>query len=110
MKLLFSGMSETLRYALSYGIARVVSSVVNYMYNRLAVFGGKNYERGATARYFTLVVVVMLLGMLVQRLTAYVPGGDVVHSIIKFVYDAVMFVVNYVVQRDFVFKIKKRKT
>ena len=110
MKLLFSGMSETLRYALSYGIARVVSSVVNYMYNRLAVFGGKNYERGATARYFALVVVVLLLGMLVQRLTAYVPGGDIVHSIIKFVYDTVMFVVNYIVQRDFVFKIKKRKT
>ena len=48
--------------------------------------------------------------MLVQRLTAQVLGGDLVHSLIKFVYDTVMFVVNYVIQRDFVFKIKKRKS
>ena len=110
MKLAFSGAGENVRYALSFGIARVCSSTFNYMYNRLAVFGGKNYERGATAKYFALVIVVMALGMLVQRLTAYIPGGDFVHSVIKLVYDAVMFVVNYIIQRDFVFRIKKRKT
>lgn len=110
MKLAFSGAGENVRYALSFGIARVISSVANYLYNRKAVFGGKNYVRGTTVKYFSLVVTVMLLGMLVQRLTAYIPGGDLVHSAIKLVYDAVMFGVNYIIQRDFVFKIKKRKT
>ncbi len=110
MKLAFSGAGENIRYALSFGIARVISSVVNYIYNRKAVFGGKNYVRGTTVKYFSLVVAVMLLGMLVQRLTAYIPGGDLVHSLIKLVYDAVMFFVNYIIQRDFVFRIKKRKT
>ncbi len=112
MQLVFRGDGDVVkyRYALSFGIARVFSSVFNYLYNRLAVFGGKNYERGATVKYFSIVVVVMLLGMLVQRLTAYVPGGDTVHSLIKLAYDAVMFCVNYVLQRDFVFKVKKRKT
>lgn len=109
MKLVFSGSDETVRYALSFGIARAVSSTFNYIYNRKAVFGGKNYERGATAKYFALVLAVLGLGMLVQRLTAYIPGGDFVHSAIKLAYDAVMFVVNYIIQRDFVFKIKKRK-
>ena len=90
--------------------ARAVSSVANYLYNRFAVFGGKNYEKGATLKYFGLVIIVLLLGMLVQRLTAQVPGGDFIHSLIKFVYDTVMFVVNYIIQRDFVFKIKKRKS
>ena len=73
------------------------------------MFGGKNYERGATVKYFALVAVVLGLGMLVQRLTAYIPGGDPVHSAIKLLYDTVMFIVNYILQRDFVFKIKKRK-
>lgn len=110
MKLAFRNADSDLNYPLSFGLARVVSSVANYLYNRFAVFGGKNYERGATAKYFGLVVVVLLLGMLVQRLTASVPGGDFVHSVIKFVYDTVMFIANYVIQRDFVFKIKKRKS
>lgn len=109
MKLAFSGVGENIKYALSFGIARVISSTFNYIYNRKAVFGGKNYERGATVKYFALVAVVLGLGMLVQRLTAYIPGGDIVHSGIKLVYDAVMFVVNYIIQRDFVFKIKKRQ-
>ncbi|MBQ7700027.1 MAG: glycosyltransferase [Clostridia bacterium] len=110
MKLAFSGAGENIRYAFSFGIARVISSTFNYIYNRKAVFGGKNYERGATVKYFALVIVVLGLGMLVQRLTAYIPGGDVVHSVIKFAYDTVMFIVNYILQRDFVFKIKKRKS
>lgn len=108
MKLVFSGAGENIRYAFSFGIARVISSTFNYIYNRKAVFGGKNYERGATAKYFGLVITVMVLGMIVQRLTAYIPGGDFVHSAIKLAYDTVMFIVNYIVQRDFVFKIKKR--
>lgn len=110
MKLAFRNVGGDLNYPLSFGLARAVSSVANYLYNRFAVFGGKNYEKGATAKYFGLVIIVLLLGMLVQRLTAQVPGGDLVHSLIKFVYDTVMFVVNYVIQRDFVFKIKKRKS
>ncbi len=109
MTLAFSGVGENIKYAFSFGIARVISSAFNYIYNRKAVFGGKNYERGATLRYFILVTVVLVLGMLVQRLTAYIPGGDTVHSVIKLIYDGVMFVVNYILQRDFVFKIKKRK-
>ena len=109
MKLAFANSGENLRYAFSFGIARVISSAFNYLYNRKAVFGGKNYKRGATAKYFALVAIVLALGMLVQRLTAYIPGGDMVHSLIKLAYDAVMFVVNYIVQRDFVFKIKERK-
>ncbi|MBO4422654.1 MAG: bifunctional glycosyltransferase family 2/GtrA family protein [Clostridia bacterium] len=110
MKLVFPGLDDSLRLPLSYGLARVISSTVNYIFNRLAVFGGKNYARGATVKYFGLVIVVLLLGMLVQRLTAYIPGGDAVHLLIKLVYDTVMFFVNYIIQRDFVFKIKKRKT
>ncbi len=108
MKLVFPNLGEEIKYAISFGIARAVSSVVNYLYNRFAVFGGKNYRKGATVKYFSLVVIVLLLGMLVQRLTAYVPGGDWVHTLIKIVYDAVMFFVNYIIQRDFVFKIKER--
>ena len=108
MKLVFPGLGSELKYALSFGLARAVSSVVNYLYNRFAVFGGKNYKRGATFKYFTLVLIVLALGMAVQRLTAYVPGGDVIHTLIKAVYDAVMFFVNYFIQRDFVFKIKER--
>lgn len=110
MKVVLRNVSPGLIYPLSFGLARVVSSIVNYVYNRLAVFGGKNYERGATLKYFLLVAAVLGLGVLVQWLTAHVPGGDFVHSLIKFVYDTVMFIVNYVIQRDFVFKIKKRKT
>ena len=109
MKLVFPDMDGGMKYAFSFGIARAISSVVNYLYNRFTVFGGKNYKKGATVKYFSLVVAVLLLGMLVQHLTAGVPGGDTVHTLIKVIYDIVMFFVNYIIQRDFVFKIKERK-
>lgn len=107
--LLFSFLG--MPYWFAFFIARVLSSVVNYLINRKVVFGGKNYKKGTTLKYFSLAAGVMLLGMGVQWLVGNVGDGLGVGIawIIKLVYDCVMFFVNYIIQRDFVFKVKDRK-
>lgn len=101
---LFLLFSHWMPYWWAFGAARVISAVCNYFINRKVVFGGKNYKSGSAPKYLALATAVMLLGMLVLRLF----GKVKLYWLIKLCYDAVMYVVNYFVQRDFVFIIKKR--
>lgn len=96
-----------MKYWWAFCLARVISSAANYLINRKVVFGGKNYKRGATLKYFTLAGAVMLLGMTVMTLVKF--DSVLLTWVVKFSYDAVMFFVNYIIQRDFVFKVKDRK-
>ncbi len=91
---------------LAFGCARVVSSVVNYLLNRHIVFKGKT-EKGSAVKYFALAAIVMLLGMGVIALAEKFIQSKLLLTLVKLLYDAIMYFVNYVIQRDFVFKTKK---
>ncbi len=97
-------------WGLSFCAARVISSVVNYLLNRNIVFKNKNAKH-STIKYFALALCVMLLGAGVMRLLETVlTGGTAVATVCKLVYDIVMYFVNYIIQRDFIFKsVKKRE-
>ena len=84
----------------SYALARLVSSQVNYHLNKHTVFGGRG-GRSSMAKYYALCVVQGLLGAaLVQVLPGVIPLSA---AIIKIPVDLLLFTISYFIQRDFVF-------
>ncbi len=84
----------------SYALARVVSSQVNYRLNKHTVFSGRGGKH-SMAKYYALAVVQGALGAaLVQFLPTVMPLSA---GIIKIPVDIVLFCISYVIQRDYVF-------
>ena len=84
----------------SYALARLVSSQVNYHLNKHTVFSGRG-GRHSMVKYYALAVVQGLLGAwLVQLLPQVLPISA---AIIKIPVDLALFAVSYFIQRDFVF-------
>ena len=85
---------------LSYALARLVSSQVNYRLNKHTVFSGRGGKH-SMAKYYALAVVQGLAGAgLVQLLSAVTP---VPAAVVKIPVDIVLFAISYLIQRDFVF-------
>lgn len=85
---------------LSYALARVVSSLFNYTINKMAVFGGRG---GATSilRYYLLAATQLAVGAALVDVLDGVTGISA--NWVKIPVDAVLFLISYVLQRDFVF-------
>ncbi len=84
----------------SYALARLISSQVNYHLNKHAVFGGRG-GKSAMVKYYTLCVVQSALGAgLVQLLPHVLPLSA---TIVKIPVDLALFAVSYFIQRDYVF-------
>ncbi len=85
----------------SYALARLVSSQVNYRLNKHTVFGGRG-GKNAMVKYYALCVVQGLIGAgLVQALPGVIPVSA---AIIKIPVDIALFMISYFIQRDYVFK------
>lgn len=83
-------------------IARVLSSIYNFFVNAKMVF--KNANRKSIFKYFILVILQMFISafvvselFLLMRISA---------TVIKVIIDAIIFIVNFVIQREWVFKNK----
>ena len=86
---------------ISYALARLVSSQVNYHLNKHTVFGGRG-GKGAMLRYYALCVTQGVLGAaLVQALPGILPLSA---AVIKIPVDLLLFMLSYFIQRDYVFK------
>jgi len=84
-------------------LARVISSLYNYMINSKLVF--KNQPRFAIVKYFILVIVQMFAsGFIVDTLSKNVFKFS--PTLIKVIVDSVIFIVNFFIQREWVFKKK----
>jgi glycosyltransferase involved in cell wall biosynthesis len=82
--------------------ARVVSSLYNYYINRKVVFEEQGDSKWSALRYFSLCVAQMFLSaFLVSYVYSRIPVNE---SLIKGVVDSILFVVNFIVQREWVFK------
>lgn len=85
---------------ISYALARLVSSQVNYHLNKHTVFSGRG-GRHSMVKYYALAVVQAAIGAaLVQYLPTVLPISA---AVIKIPVDIVLFAVSYVIQRDYVF-------
>ena len=84
----------------SYALARLVSSQVNYHLNKHTVFSGRGGKH-SRVKYYALAVAQGLVGAgLVQVLPQMLPISA---AIIKIPVDLALFAVSYFIQRDFVF-------
>ncbi|MFR2494494.1 MAG: GtrA family protein [Christensenellales bacterium] len=85
---------------LSYALARLVSSQVNYHLNKHTVFSGRGGKH-SMVKYYALAVVQGLLGAgLVQFLPTVLPISA---AVVKIPVDLLLFAASYFIQRDFVF-------
>ena len=81
-------------------LARIISSIYNYFINSRVVF--KNKDRKTIIGYFILVMVQMIVSAtLVSLIDKYI---SIATGIIKLVVDIVIFVVNYIIQKEVIFK------
>jgi len=84
----------------SYALARLVSSQVNYRLNKHTVFGGRG-GKYSMVKYYALCVVQGAVGAgLVQFLPTVLPISA---GVIKIPVDIILFMLSYVIQRDYVF-------
>ncbi|MBR5948847.1 MAG: bifunctional glycosyltransferase family 2/GtrA family protein [Clostridia bacterium] len=79
-------------------IARTVSSIVNYYLNRELVFASK--ANGSLVRYFALVVVMLAVNYLLLNLLT---GSGIPIAIAQILAQIIIYPVNYVIQRRYVF-------
>lgn len=91
----------TEKLSLAYLAARVVSSIFNYILNSKVVFHTSG--KGTVVKYFSLVVVVAIIGSFFTELLISIGIPSV---ICKILVDLPLFVLNYFVQREFIFKKK----
>ena len=89
--------------------SRVISSVVNYVINRMVVFKAVDNVRSTAVKYYILAACQMLVSFLLVDLLAnrLLKVTGVLDVIIKCVVDGCLFVFSYGIQRKWVFANKK---
>lgn len=82
-------------------IARIISSILNYILNRNKVF--KSYNKTSFFKYYTLVFIQMFIsGISVSLLNNILINKSILT--LKIIVDIIIFIVNYYIQREWVFK------
>jgi len=85
-------------------LARVISSFVNYLINRDVVFGAKNTQN-TLYKYYALVIIQLGISTLSVYILYKLTNIDT--SVIKIVVDIIIFIINYFIQRKYIFKNKE---
>ena len=80
--------------------ARILSSLYNYFINSKLVF--KKQNKTSLIKYFILVVVAMLLSAFIVNILSKTYMSKII--LIKVIVDIVIFIINFIVQREWVFK------
>lgn len=85
--------------------ARILSCIYNYLLNANMVFNNKN--KSSFVKYLVLVAIQMIIsGLTVQGLAKIISLSNVV---IKLIVDIIIFMVNFIIQREFIFVGKNEK-
>lgn len=87
-------------------IARLCSAPVNFLLNKSFVFGVKN-SPGAVGRYIALAAACLVITTFVFGFLDHYVHANALHILLKIVIDTAMYIVNYRVQRAWVFKEKQ---
>ena len=80
-------------------LARIVSGTGNFLINRFIVF--KHKSKTAPAKYLALFIIQMFLS---SQLTALLSLTVLSPTVSKIIVDTLLFILNYNVQRKFIFK------
>lgn len=92
-------------------LARVISSLFNYSFNRQAVFKDKGNVSSSIVRYYTLCVIQMLVSYgLVWTVTDRLKLGGILTIIAKAVIDTILFIISFQIQQRWVFNGERKET
>lgn len=81
--------------------ARAFSSIINYILNRNKVF--KSFDRSNFLKYYILVAIQILVsGFSLKLLSVLFANRGII--ILKILVDIIIFILNYYIQREWVFK------
>lgn len=81
-------------------LARIISSIYNYFINSRVVF--KNKDKKTIIGYFILVIIQMFVSATVVSILNKFIGGNT--GIIKIIVDIIIFIINYIIQKEVIFK------
>lgn len=85
--------------------ARILSSILNYTLNRNKVF--KSFNKKSLLKYYVLVIIQMFIsGYSVKFLHKVIVNENVIF--LKIIIDLIIFVVNYYIQREWVFERREK--
>ena len=87
-------------------LARIISSIYNFVINSKLVF--KNKNKTSIIKYFILVISQMLISAFIVSELFNIFKTNA--TAIKVIVDAIIFVINFIIQREFIFKNNYWKT
>lgn len=91
--------------AISTVIARVISSLYNYLVNHKVVFKCNDNKTKTALKYFALVITQMLISaVFVQKI--FIIFVNVNATLIKIIVDTILFLFSFIIQRKIIFKNK----
>lgn len=100
-----TAVDERLRLLIATLGARIVSSALNFIINREAVFKAKSNVKKHLIKYYILCALQMLASFgLVFVTTSLLNAGSVWQTVIKAIIDTVLFFISFQIQREWVFK------
>lgn len=107
----FKGITISAYIWISTILARVISSVVNFLVNKNSVFKSKNRTKSENVRafvgYFILVAINMLISSFcVSEIAKALKWNE---TLIKLIVDTILFVLNFIIQREIIFKHRNKK-
>ena len=83
-------------------MARIISSLINFLLNRDKVFKSLNKNKIMYVKYYTLVICQMLVSaFVVDNLVKIMPINA---TLIKIPVEFIIFICNYLIQKFFIFK------
>lgn len=105
---IFSGGNDAvaLKVLIATVVARVISSIVNYILNRNAVFESNTSVKKSMWKYYILCFVQMICAAAgVFGLSALFGGGEALEGLVyKPIVDVLLFLVSYQIQQRWVFR------
>lgn len=110
---IFVNVFKNITYAgyifIATALARIISSFVNYMVNKNTVFKNKSQSRKAFVKSLIAYYILVVINMAISSLCVdYICKALCLNEVaIKFAVDMILFVCNYVIQREFIFKNKR---
>ncbi|MBQ2744855.1 MAG: bifunctional glycosyltransferase family 2/GtrA family protein [Lachnospiraceae bacterium] len=101
----FCSLEPVLKIFIATVGARIISSMVNFTFNRGAVFKSSVSVKKSMMRYYILCAIQMMISFgLVWGVTELLTMGNVATVIAKIVIDTCLFIFSFKVQRAWVFK------
>lgn len=87
-------------------IARLISSMLNFLANHKLVFNNKGSMKKAMVKYYCLCIPQMIASAVLVRLINYLFANSktFVTTAIKMVVDVTLFFISYFIQKKWVFK------